>query len=481
MEELVSRSGKINCVVVGAGPAGLSAALELTRTGQRVVVLEQRRTVGGLARSISYHNCRFDVGPHRFYTKSRRVNLLWKDLLGDDFIEVSRLTRILYREHYFDYPLKILNTFSSLGLWLSLKAFGSYLSRPRDDGDSYEEYVTSAFGKVLFETFFKTYTEKIWGVPCSLISRDFACQRISGLSFWTAIKNAMLASRQGLPEKVRSLVAAFQYPKSGSGMMYDKMVQRIRAGGGEIWTGWSVDTWDLIGDSQNLVSVTASNQGEKKSFAGDSFISTVPINELIFSLHPIPSHPVVEAAHSLRFRDHISVNLVVEGENPFPDQWVYLHDPKLHAARVANYSNFSRRMGGQGSYPLTVEYFCFRDDWLWAEKNEDLIDLAVRELRSQKLINDQKILDGFVVREPDAYPIYFLNYQPLLQTVRSYLNGIKNLQLAGRAGLYRYNNMDHSLLTGLYAARNIMGESHDVWQVNTGEEYLEQVREQDGY
>jgi len=264
-------------------------------------------------------------------------------------------------------------------------------------------------------------------------------------------------------------------------MMYDKMAQQIRAGGGIILTGWSANTFNLTDDKRKLLYVTASNQDEEKNFTGGSFISTIPINELIFSLHPVPVHRVLEAARSLRFRDHISVNLVVKGRSPFPDQWVYLHDPRLHASRVANYSNFSRRMGGQGSYPLTVEYFCFRDEWLWAEKNEDLISLAIRELRSQKLIKGQKIIDGFVVREPDAYPIYFQNYQPLLRTIRDYIDGIGNLQLAGRAGLYRYNNMDHSLLTGLYAARNFMGESHDVWQVNNGEEYLEQVREQDSY
>jgi len=469
-------------IVVGAGPAGLSAARELSLRGRKVLVLEQRDGVGGLARTIERAGRRFDIGPHRFFTKSSEVQRIWEETLGEDFVDVERLTRILYRGRFFCYPLRILNTFAGLGPWGSLKAFASYCLRPRRSGDSYEDYISAAFGRVLYETFFRSYSEKVWGIPCSQISPDFASQRIAGLSFWGAVRNALVASRRGLPARVRTLVAAFQYPRGGSGMIYDRWADLVRSRGGTILTGREVAAWNLSPDGKRVESVDVAGPGGVEKIFGREFISTVPINELILSLEPHPPPEVSAAARALRFRDHISVNLAVRGPAPFPDQWIYLHDPALHAARAANYINFSPAMSGRpDEHTLTMEYFSFRDDRLWSSSDADLVALAERELRSQSLLASHEILDGFVVREPDAYPVYFLQYQPLLSAIRSYLGRIGNLHPAGRGGLYRYNNMDHSILTGIYAARNVLGGNHDVWSVNLEQEYLEQVREQDSY
>ncbi len=469
-------------VIVGAGPAGLAAARELLLAGRPVVVIEKHRHIGGLARTVVREGCRFDIGPHRFFSKSEEINRLWRDELGDDFIRVERLTRILYHGRYFHYPLKVFSTLRGLGAWGSLRALGSYFFRPRRVGVSYEDYIRSAFGNVLYETFFKSYSEKIWGIPCGRISPDFASQRIHGLSFWSAFRNALVAERRGLPSRVKSLVSSFHYPRLGSGSFYEGLAAGIKKSGGEILTGWRVESWNLSPENGRLASVTASRNGEKRTFEGRYFISTVPINELAFSFSPRCPNTVMEAARALRFRHHVSVNLTIRARRLFPDQWIYIHDPGLAAARVANYRNFSREMSEQEDiFPVTLEYFCSQDEPLWLEADDRLVETAIRELRHGIIGRDCEVTGAFVIREADAYPVYFLHYQPFLRTIREYLAGIANLQVAGRSGLYRYNNMDHSLLTGIFAARNILGQRFDVWSVNADAEYLEQVREQDSY
>jgi protoporphyrinogen oxidase len=462
-------------LILGAGPAGLGAAYELARHQVRCTLVDKNDLVGGLARTQEFKGFRFDVGPHRFFTKEETVNRLWHEVLGADFVPVRRLTRIFYGQRFFHYPLKAMDALLGLGLARSIAAFASYLyARTIYRGrkaQSFEEWITFHFGWQLYRAFFKTYTEKVWGIPCSQIAAQWAAQRIRGLNLWRAAKTAFLGNRDG----IRTLVDQFHYPRLGAGMLYEKMAEKARAVGGRVLLGCTVEEIFISG---NRVTGFHCSDGQRFDVGPeDCLLSSIPITEFVAKLSVPPPPAVLEAARKLRYRDHITVNLTYFGPRPFPDNWIYVHSEKVRTARITNYSNFTREMvPANDAHGLAVEYFCFREDDIWKMPDDQLIRLAVDELRQIGVVNAENVKDGFVVREKDAYPAYYAGYESSYETLKSYVAGLANVQMIGRGGMFKYGNQDHALMTGILAARNLVGESHDVWAVREEEEYLEEKR-----
>ena len=468
----MSSSRKV--VVVGAGPAGLAAAWELTKHGVAPVVVDRNEQVGGLARTIWRKGFGFDLGPHRFFTKNADVMNLWRDFLAEDLLEVDRLTRIYYKKRFFSYPLKPVDALKNLGPLTTTRALASYgaqrLKRSKDEPDNFEEWITMQFGKVLYETFFKSYTEKVWGIPCDEIGKEWAGQRIKGLNLSSAIKNAFGSGRK---DDVRSLVEVFHYPRRGAGELYDRMAERLKAAGAEFLMGETAARFETR--EGRLETIVCEPSGRRID-VDHAFVSA-PITAVIEALEPRPGHAVLDAAERLYYRSHITVNLALDRESPFPDNWIYIHAPELKMARIANYGSFSDAMIPRpGTAALSVEYFCFTTDALWRMNDEELVNLAVKELIAADLMGDARVLDAFVVRESDSYPAYYLGHRDHFDVLFDDLARFENLDLIGRAGMYRYNNQDHATLTGLYAVRNHYGESDiDLFDINPEDTYLEEI------
>jgi len=464
-------------VVLGAGPAGLAAALELSKGGVEVRMMEANDRVGGLSRTLSYKNNHFDIGPHRFFTKNGEIEKLWQSLLGGDLIRVPRLTRILYNNRLFDYPLKPLNVFANLGLATTVSAIYDYINSrahfKKARADSFEQAIINQFGRKLFEVFFKTYTEKVWGIPCSKISADWSMQRIKGLNMSEIIKNAFFGE-SGNKGRIKSLVREFSYPVMGAGMMYEAMQEQIQSNGGSIELLSEVA--EINRQGSRITGAIIKNRTGTYELNGSHYISSIPITELILKLNPPPPSEVIEAANKLYFRDHISVNLIIEGKDLFPDNWIYVHSPEVGMGRIANYGNFSSKMvAGNGASAITVEYFSFAGDDCWIKKDAEMIATAEKELKKTRLCGNRRVLDGFVLRERNCYPVYYIGYNKHLSVLKEYLLGFSNLQVIGRGGMYKYNNQDHSIMTGLCAARNLLyGNKHDIWRVNIEGEYIEE-------
>ncbi|MBI5397564.1 MAG: NAD(P)/FAD-dependent oxidoreductase [Verrucomicrobia bacterium] len=464
-------------LIIGAGPAGLTAALELVRRGARVTVLEKLDKVGGLARTEFYKGYRFDIGGHRFYTKVGEVEALWRQMLGADFRRTRRLSRIYYRHHFFNYPLEPLDALMKLGLWESLRIGLSYLKAkltPHRPDETFEQWVTHRFGARLYETFFKSYTEKVWGIPCHKIRADWAAQRIKGLSLRTAVVNAVFGTNN-----TKSLIQEFDYPPLGPGMMWERFQQTIEAAGSEVRL--RTETVKLAHDGRRVTRLTTRREGEATEMAADHFISTMPLPELIAALDPPPPAHVLAAARGLKHRDFILVGLIVNRAELFPDNWLYVHSPDVTVGRIQNFKNWSAAMvPDPRKTSLGMEYFCTRGDALWGRTDAELVALAKADLARLGLAEPDEVEDGAVIRQLDAYPVYDADYHRHLETLRDYLLGFENLQTIGRSGLHRYNNQDHSMLTGMLAARNIAGGRHDVWSVNTERSYYEEFSAKDG-
>lgn len=464
-------------VIMGAGPAGLTAAWELTKAGKEVVVWESDPSyVGGLSRTVQAEGFRFDIGGHRFFSKSQEVNEVWRQIMPDDFIDCPRLSRIYYRNKYFNYPLEAMNAFKNLGPVEAVRIFLSYLEarvRPIKPETTFTQWVTNRFGERLFLMFFKAYTEKVWGISCDEISADWAAQRIKGLSLREAVINAF-KGKKGAPT-AKTLIRNFFYPRLGPGQMWETAAEKIMAAGGKVLLDRKVQTihWDETG----VTHITGTNQmGEFFQQEGSHFICSIPLQELMLSLDPPPPKEVVAAAKRLRYRDFITICLVVNKANVFPDTWIYIHDPSVKVGRVQNYKNWSAAMVPDPKLTsLGMEYFCFENDGLWLSTDYDLAQLAIREAMQIGLIKDGEVQDAFVVRMPKAYPIYDQSYQENVKTIREWVCLFANLQPVGRNGMHHYNNQDHSMMTAMLAARNVTGEQHyDCWKVNTDAEYHEQ-------
>jgi protoporphyrinogen oxidase len=469
-----------NTVIIGAGPAGLTAAYELNKLGLKASLLEAAAQVGGLSRTENYRGFRFDIGGHRFFSKVPLINDLWQEILGDEFLLRPRLSRIYYNRHFFDYPLKPLNALSGLGPIESVLVGLSYLHAQcfkHGDEKTFEEWVSNRFGHRLYRIFFKTYTEKVWGIPCNEISADWAAQRIKNLSLKAAVRNAVLrAVVESDKAGITSLIEEFHYPRFGPGMMWEHCERLLATHGTMTLRGMKVER---IGHRQGKIEcVTARTAtGERVDYDGDHFVSTMPLRELIQAFDPSPPDAIISAAQGLRYRDYLTVVLVLNRESVFPDNWIYIHSPDVKMGRIQNYKNWSPHMVPDPSKTsLGLEYFLWDKDEEWTWSNDRLIQLGTQESARLGLLDPCEVEDGTVVRMEKAYPVYDQLYLKRIETVRRYLDTFGNFQTIGRNGLHRYNNQDHSMLTGIYAARNITGERHDVWSINTEKEYLEEGR-----
>ncbi|NOT09714.1 MAG: NAD(P)/FAD-dependent oxidoreductase [Gemmatimonadales bacterium] len=468
-------------VVIGAGPAGLTAAYLLSKRGHRVTVLEGTSMVGGISQTAQYKGYRFDIGGHRFFTKIEPVQALWEELLAGEFISVPRMSRIHYNGKYFDYPLKAFNALRGLGPFTALRIMWSYLhahSNPILPEENFEQWVTNRFGQRLYEIFFKTYTEKVWGIPCHEIRAEWAAQRIQGLSLARAILQATALNRRST--KIKSLIDEFRYPRLGPGQMWEAARDRVRALGNQVLMEHWATAIEHEADSANgrrVVAVRANTADGERRFAADHVISTMPIRSLVRAMAPGVPDPVRAAAEGLRYRDFLVVALILDGEDIFPDNWIYIHTPGVKVGRIQNFNNWSKAMVPEpGRTCLGMEYFCFKGDGLWTSSDADLVALATRELSELGLTGKRKVVDGTVIRMPKAYPIYDGPYRGHLDGVRAFLDPISNLHTVGRNGMHKYNNQDHSMLTAMMAVWNMLGANHDIWSVNTDYEYHEEQR-----
>jgi len=455
--------------VLGAGPAGLTAGYALARAAQPVVVFEADAQVGGLARTVERDGYRFDLGGHRFFTKSGEVHALWHEVLGEELLVRSRLSRIFWRGRFIDYPLRLADVVRKVGPVELARCSASYalaLARRRRDAETFEEWVCARFGRRLYELFFHAYTEKVWGVPPSEIRAEWAAQRIRTLSFWRVVRAALLKDGGD----VHSLIERFHYPRLGPGQMWEAMAAEIIGAGGELRLESRVARIELEGGRVHAVHAG----GERVEV--EHVISSMPLRDIVAIADPPAPAEVLEAAHGLRYRDFLTVALIVRGEDLFPDNWIYVHDPDVRVGRIQNFRAWSEAMVPDLARTCVgLEYFCFEGDELWTATDAELVARATRELERIGLADGARVEAGHVVRVPKAYPIYDADYERRVNTVRAWLEGIENLQQVGRNGLHRYNNSDHSMLTALRAVENAcLGCDHDLWAVNSDGEYHEE-------
>ncbi len=465
-------------VIIGGGPAGLTAAYRLMKSDVPSIVLEKDSVVGGISRTAEYKGFLFDIGGHRFFTKVKAVNDMWHEVLGDDFIRRSRLSRIYHNKKFFYYPLRPANALAGLGLWNSVMIVFSYFKAQLTRGgseDTFDQWVTNRFGKRLYEIFFKTYTEKVWGIPCTEITAEWAAQRIKGLSLISAVRNAIIPSKpKSKQDVVKTLIGSFEYPRRGPGMMWERVEELVEEGCGRVRR--DSDVVQINHDGGRVVSVEIETETGRREFPGTHFISSMPVRELVQKLSPAAPEEVVAAANALNYRDFLTVALIVNQEESFEDNWIYIHDADVKVGRIQNFKNWSPEMVPDPSKTcLGLEYFCFEGDGLWTMPDDELVALGREEVDRLGLVRAEDVEDGAVVRMPKAYPVYDSVYKESLQVVRDYLETLPNLQLVGRNGMHRYNNQDHAMVTAMLAVDNILGANYDLWNVNEDQEYHEEV------
>ena len=462
-------------MVAGAGPAGLTAAFTLARHGIQPLVLEASPWIGGISRTHKWNGNRIDIGGHRFFTKSTLVQQLWQDMMDEPMRQVPRMSRIYYGGRFYHYPLQILNTVSNLGVAESFRMLSSYVMarlRPRHPEDSFEDWVRNRFGDRLYRTFFKTYTEKVWGIPCTEIRADWAAQRIHGLSFVSAVLNALRNSGS-----VKSLITTFDYPRLGPGMLWESAAAKITAMGGRVVTDARVVK--VCHDNGRVSAVDVETGGHTQTIRCRNFISSMPLAALVRNLEPAPPQKIRTAAAGLRYRDFLIVALTCRRPDIFPDNWIYIHAPSARVGRIQNFRNWSPDMIAPGTgTTLGMEYFCSRGDDLWNMPDHDLVKLARQEIVQLGLAREEDIgTEGHVIRELNAYPVYDAAYRAHVDTLSQWFSQSPTLQSAGRNGMHRYNNQDHSMLAGYHTALRQLGrETEDPWQVNTERSYHEEQR-----
>jgi protoporphyrinogen oxidase len=465
-------------IIMGAGPAGLAAGYRLSKNGGEVALLEAEPMVGGISKTIQYQGYYFDLGGHRFFTKFNEVNEFWNEVLGDQFVRTPRLSRIYYRNKFFNYPLTAMNAFFGVGVLTTFVIIGSYIKSklfPYPEEKTFEQWVSNRFGKKLYSMFFKTYSEKLWGIPCSTLGAEFSAQRIKGLSLASAIKNALFKPKNN---KIKTLINEFHYPVHGPGMMYNEAQKKIEKAGGKVCLNSrvvKVKHQDFKVQSVDYLD----EKGVCQQARGDYFISSIPLSELVMSLDPLPDQSIVAVAQGLHYRSFITIDVIINRQTVFPDNWIYIHSPEVKLGRIQNFKNWSIKMvADPNKTSLGLEYFCNENDDFWNMPDAELFKQAAAELERIKICKQSDIEDYKVVRVPKAYPVYMTGYQENVAKIKDYLKQFTNLQPVGRYGLFKYNNMDHSILTGFYAAQNILAGKvvNDTWEVNTEEEYHEEKR-----
>ncbi len=460
-------------VILGGGPAGLAAAYALSKRRRPAIVVEGSDTLGGISRTVEYRGNRFDLGGHRFFTKFDEVQQLWNEVLGDELLVRRRLSRIYYRDRFFDYPLRPYNALRNLGLLEAARCFASYL-RARahgDDDDHFEAWVSSRFGRRLFDIFFRSYTEKVWGIPCSEIGAEWASQRIKNLSLGVAIRTALMGAR-GTGRDVASLIEHFHYPRLGPGMMYERMGERAAAMGAQL--RMQTRAIAVQREGRRVTAIEIESRRGRSWLGGEHFLSSIPLTELVERMTPAAPPDVLASARALSYRHLLTIDLIVDTPDLFPDNWIYVHSPDLRVGRIQNFGNWSPEMvADPGTSALGLEYFVSDGDPLWTASEQELVSFGSEELRRTGLLGRARIIDGTVVRAPRAYPVYRIGYRPHLDRVIEFVRSFENLQAVGRYGMFKYNNADHSILTALLAVENIEGARHDLWAVNTDSDYHE--------
>jgi protoporphyrinogen oxidase len=474
---------KTNVAIIGAGPAGLTAAYLLSKNNVPVTVLEADPVyVGGISRTATYKGFHFDIGGHRFFSKSKEVNDFWNEILPDDMLDRPRSSRIYYNGKFFAYPLRAFEALIKLGVVRSTLCLLSYFKAkmfPVPNPKNFEDWVSNQFGKRLFNTFFKTYTEKVWGMSCKEISADWAAQRIKGLSLGSAIRNALLPKKQPKDSSkvIKTLINCFKYPRKGPGMMWEACAEKTRALGGQIEMGSKVVGLDYDAARESWTVSFKDPSGETQTLEAEHVISSAPMRELVRGIRPEVSEAAKTAADSLKYRDFLTVMLIVKNRDAFHDNWIYIHDPKVKVGRIQNFRSWSPEMvPDEDKACYGLEYFCFEHDGVWDSKDEDLIKLAERELLEIGLAKSGDVLDGTVVRQKKAYPVYDDHYATHVETVREELDSrYPNLHLVGRNGMHKYNNQDHAMMTAMLCAENILADTklYDLWDVNSDAEYHE--------
>lgn len=455
--------------IIGAGPAGITAGYELSKHNISVDIFESSSSVGGMSKTIELWNQKVDIGSHRFFSTDKRVNDLWLEVIKDDYDMVNRLSRIYYNNKFFHYPIKAFDALIKLGILESFICIFYYfieLFKTKRENTTFEEWVTNKFGKRLYEIFFKTYTEKLWGIPCNLLDSDFASQRIKKLNLGEAIKTALFGNKKNH----KTLLDQFAYPHDGTGILYERMKTYIENKGNNVYLNTSVNR---VITKNNVATSIKLDNGEVKEY--DHIISSMPLNMLVSRITDVPEN-IKELSNKLKFRSTIIVYLNIQGQNLFPDNWIYVHNPELKTGRITNFSNWVPHINNnQKSTICALEYWCYEGDNFWNQDNEKIINLAKKELRQTGLIKEYEISDSFVYRIPKCYPVYSKDYKKILDPIKSFLLEIDNLQVIGRYGSFKYNNQDHSILMGKLSSENIFKNSmHKLWDINTDyDEYQE--------
>ncbi len=476
---------EFDVIVIGAGPAGLTTAYCLVAdTDLRVLILEgDGKYVGGISRTVKHKGYRFDIGGHRFFSKSEEINAMWDRMLPDGFLERPRKSRIFYNGLFFDYPLNAIQALRNLGLVTSLRCVLSYLwarAFPVKTPVHFRHWVTNQFGERLFEIFFKTYTEKVWGMSCDEISADWASQRIKGLSLTAAVIDGLrrsfkLPAAKDVAHKSKTLIGSFKYPRLGPGMMWEAAAKTITENGGTLKMGATATS--LSAEDGKWSVQSRLEDGSEETWTCSHVVCSAPMRDVVGAIDPQPES--VATAKRLKYRDFITVVLILDRPPPFDDNWIYIHDPSVNVGRIQNFASWSPELlGNENTGCLGLEYFCFENDALWNSPDSDLVALARKELSKIGLCKDANLIEGVVVRQPKAYPVYDADYQSVVDTVRTeFSDRYKGFHFVGRNGMHKYNNQDHAMMTGILTAENIAAghDKHDIWTVNADAEYQEEV------